>query len=352
MYYLRRMCSARFNGSNSLCLLAANLPFIEVSNEQNRDTEEKDLIPTGSQKLGKIYLEAKKAGKQMSDILRIPSPPTRIGKLASDQLESSNSIFRMDSRQPLNKISVSLRKDGENHKGVVRMKKVNLGCVLNFCFASVFSLITSSNTSLSPGVAHLVSALCKSDLAISDAENVNLNSLIFPSNNFGTCSSVTMFTAGSNSLSRQPTGNSSLTARKLNEIGTVHNLHKGNSGRRRTARTQQNIEAVRMSVNQSPRKRIPKTCERAEIEFSVRQENLFPYKLEILPLYLFSVVRLCNARVAFLNICIWYRNGKRDSQRKLSEPNSQMKHRLMQYERNWTGCVSAHKHKTRLEGVC
>ncbi|PSN35854.1 hypothetical protein C0J52_23448 [Blattella germanica] len=43
-------------------------------------------------------------------------------------------------------------------------------------------------------------------------------------------------------------------ARKLNEKGVVHNLHKGNSGRRRTARTQQHIEAVRISVNQSSKK--------------------------------------------------------------------------------------------------
>ncbi|PSN43749.1 hypothetical protein C0J52_06400, partial [Blattella germanica] len=42
--------------------------------------------------------------------------------------------------------------------------------------------------------------------------------------------------------------------RKLNEKETVYNLHKGNSGRRRTARTQQNIEAVQMSVNQSSKK--------------------------------------------------------------------------------------------------
>ncbi|PSN31649.1 hypothetical protein C0J52_27541 [Blattella germanica] len=39
-------------------------------------------------------------------------------------------------------------------------------------------------------------------------------------------------------------------ARTFNE----KNLHKGNTGRRRTARTQQNIEAVRMSGNQSPEK--------------------------------------------------------------------------------------------------
>ena len=75
--------------------------------------------------------------------------------------------------------------------------------------------------------------------------------------------------------------------RKLNEHGNLLNLNKGNSGRRRTARTQDNIEAVRQSVNQSPKKGYRRRAQELELRStSVRrilkeELKMYPYKIQV-----------------------------------------------------------------------
>ena len=75
--------------------------------------------------------------------------------------------------------------------------------------------------------------------------------------------------------------------KKFQTERTVHNVNKGRSGRTRGARTEQNIEAVRLSAVQSPKK----SCRRRSQELGLSRMGtvrilkldlkLFPYQIQV-----------------------------------------------------------------------
>lgn len=75
------------------------------------------------------------------------------------------------------------------------------------------------------------------------------------------------------------------TVMKFNEEGTVQDLRKGHSGRKRTGRSVQNVNIVRQSVVQSPRKSIRRLSSETNIPKSsvqriLRQDiHAYPYKI-------------------------------------------------------------------------
>lgn len=74
---------------------------------------------------------------------------------------------------------------------------------------------------------------------------------------------------------------------KFRTEGTVHNLNKKRSGRPKTVRTVENVDAVRQSVTQSPNKSLRRRSQelgltRATTHRILRQDlNCFPYKIHI-----------------------------------------------------------------------
>ena len=74
---------------------------------------------------------------------------------------------------------------------------------------------------------------------------------------------------------------------KFREHGTVHNLNKTRSGRQRTGRSASNVNAVRNSVVQSPKKSIRSRSQelaltRNSIHRILRMDlNLYPYQVQI-----------------------------------------------------------------------
>ncbi|PSN31241.1 hypothetical protein C0J52_22894 [Blattella germanica] len=83
--------------------------------------------------------------------------------------------------------------------------------------------------------------------------------------------------------------------REFNEHGNLLNLNKGNSGRLRTSRTQDNIEAVRQSVNQSPEK----GNRRCAQELGLRSTSVRTILKEELKTYLYKnqIVSYCKTSI-------------------------------------------------------
>lgn len=86
-----------------------------------------------------------------------------------------------------------------------------------------------------------------------------------------------------------PTRNTILAlVQKFRETGSVKNKNKGNSGRRRSARTDDNIETVRRRLEESPRKSTRRLSQetalsRTSVRRILRMDlHLFPYKIQIL----------------------------------------------------------------------
>lgn len=73
---------------------------------------------------------------------------------------------------------------------------------------------------------------------------------------------------------------------KFSNVGTVKDLHKGQSGRRRSSRCQENIETVRESIIRSPRKSIRRLSQetgipKTSVNRILRSDlNAFPYKIQ------------------------------------------------------------------------
>ena len=83
----------------------------------------------------------------------------------------------------------------------------------------------------------------------------------------------------------KPKGNTKKTVMKFNEEGTVQDLRKGHSGWERTGRSVQNVNIVRQSLVQSPRKSIRRLSSETNIPKSsvqciLRQDiHAYPYKI-------------------------------------------------------------------------
>ena len=75
---------------------------------------------------------------------------------------------------------------------------------------------------------------------------------------------------------------------KFRETGSVGDKNKGHSGRPRSSRTDNNIEALRQRLEESPRKSTRRLSQevdlsRTTVRWIMRQDlNLFPYKIQIL----------------------------------------------------------------------
>ena len=77
------------------------------------------------------------------------------------------------------------------------------------------------------------------------------------------------------------------TFKKWKEYGSVQNQNKGKSGRKKTARTPQNIQRVRESIENNPNERIRPLAAKLQLKKSslrtilVKDLKLFPYKDQI-----------------------------------------------------------------------
>lgn len=76
------------------------------------------------------------------------------------------------------------------------------------------------------------------------------------------------------------------TVDKFSTVGTVCNVNKGRSGRRRTARSEENVQAVREAVVRSPRKSIRRLSKESSMHRTsvhrilTTDLQLFPYKIQ------------------------------------------------------------------------